>query len=350
MKAAVLRALGQPLDIVDGIEVPALKAGQVLVKIFYTGVCHSQLMEASGARGPDRFLPHLLGHEATGEVVDLGPDVTKVRRGDRVVLGWIKGDGLDAGGTQYRRGNEVINAGGVTTFSDYTVCSENRVVPLPAGVPPDIGVLFGCAVPTGAGIVLNTVRPPPGSTVAVIGLGGIGLSALAATNAFRCGLVIAVDTEPEKLALARTLGATHTINAATEDVVEAIRTATGGKGVDFAVEAAGSARTIEMAFDAVRRGGGRCVFASHPPADQRIALDPFELICGKHIEGSWGGDSRPDRDVPVYAEHYRSGRFPLDAFVRDRYTLDDINRAMDDLANRRIVRALVEIAPPDGSV
>jgi len=347
LKAAVLRKLGQPLDIVDGIALPVLKPGQVLVKIFYSGVCHSQLMEASGARGPDRFLPHLLGHEATGEVVDLGPGVTKVRVGDRVVLGWIRGDGLDAGGAQYRCGDEIINAGGVTTFSEFTVASENRVVPLPAGVPLDIGVLFGCAVPTGAGIVLNTVKPPPGSTVAVIGLGGIGLSALAATNVFQCAQVIAVDTEPSKLELARTLGATLVIDASKEDVVATIRAATGGKGVDFAVEAAGSARTIEMAFDAVRRGGGRCVFASHPPAEHRVCLDPFELISGKRIEGSWGGDSHPDRDVPIYARHYLDGRFPLAQFVRDRYTLDDVNRAMDDLANRRIVRALIEIATPE---
>ena len=161
IRAAVLTKLGNPLEIIEGIEVPELRPGQVLVKVSYAGVCHSQLMEARGKRGDDPFLPHMLGHEGTGVVVEIGEGVTKVKVSDHVVLGWIKGEGADAGGTKYMAPNgQIINSGGVTTFSDYTVVSENRLVPLPEGTPDDLGVLYGCALPTGMGIVLNEISNP----------------------------------------------------------------------------------------------------------------------------------------------------------------------------------------------
>lgn len=347
-KAAVLVAPGQPLALWDDVEVPPLARGQVLVRVAYSGVCHSQLMEASGQRGPDPWLPHLLGHEATGEVLAAGDGVAKVRPGDRVILTWIKSEGLEAGGSRYRRGDTLINAGGVTTFSEYTVVSENRCVPLPPGVPLDVGSLFGCALMTGAGIVFNTMRPPAGRSLAVFGVGGIGLSALMAARLSGCDPLIAVDVEPAKLALAREFGATHLIDARDTDPVTAIRDLTGGAGADYTVEAAGLTRTIEQAFEAVRRGGGLCVFAGHPAAGGRIGLDPFELICGKRIEGSWGGECRPDRDVPRLAQLYTQGNLPLERLITHRYRLDDINHALSDLAAHRVGRALVEIAPPGG--
>lgn len=343
MKAVVLHVLNEPLRIVSGIEIPALRPGQVLVRVAYSGVCHSQLMEARGKRGPDRYLPHLLGHEATGTVEAIGTGVTKVRVGDRVVLGWIRGSGIEAGGTVFMQGEERINAGAITTFSDLTVVSENRCVPLPEGVPMDVGVLFGCAVPTGAGIVTNTLRPHDGSTVAVFGLGGIGMSALMATQLFRCSRVIAVDVEQQKLDLARDFGATDTVNSAQVDPILAIREMTDGHGVDYSIEAAGHTRTIEQAFATVRKNGGRCVFASHPEAGAKIALDPYDLISGKRIEGSWGGGCDPDRDIPRFAELYRTGKLPLEKLISRRYTLDQINDALDDLEHRRIGRPLVVI-------
>lgn len=343
MKAAVLYELGQPLQIAGNISVPALKRGQVLVRFAYSGVCHSQLMEARGMRGPDRFLPHLLGHEGSGFVEAIGQDVTKVRPGDGVIVGWIKGAGLDAGGTVYRRDEEIINSGGVTTFSEYAVVSENRCVLLPEGLPMDVAVLFGCAIPTGAGIVMNTLEPAAGSSIAVFGLGGIGLSALMAAQLYSCKQVIAVDVEKSKLDLAKNFGSTAEINAAHDDPVTAIMDLTGGRGVDYSVEAAGQTRTIEQAFKVVRSQGGRCVFASHPEFGAKICLDPFDLICGKQIEGSWGGASNPDRDIPRLVELYRSGRMPLEKLITRRYTLEGINEALDDLEQRRVGRPLIVI-------
>lgn len=342
-KGAVLYETNRPLQLESGIEVPDLAAGQVLIKLAYAGVCHSQVMEARGGRGIDRYLPHLLGHEGTGVVVDAGPNVDKVRSGQRVVLGWMKGTGADVPSTRYRQGNDVINAGAVTTFNEYAVVSENRCTPLPDGVPMDVGVLFGCAVPVGAGIVTNTIQPTPGSTVAVFGLGGVGLSALMTCRLYDCSQVIAVDVAPEKLELAARLGATMTIDAAQQDPVAEIRRATGGAGVDYGIEAAGLTRTIEQAFEATRRFGGLCVFASHPRSGERISLDPFELICGKRLVGSYGGDSNPDRDIARLADLYRAGRLLLDAMFTRRYTLDEINLALDDLEQRRSLRPLIEI-------
>jgi len=345
MKAAILRTLGAPLNVCDDLAFDAPARGQVLVRLAYSGVCHSQLMEVRGHRGADPYLPHLLGHEGTGMVVSVGEGVTKVVAGDLVVLGWIKGTGLDASGTRYSCRGETVNAGGVTTFNQFALVSENRVVPLPEGVPLDVGVLFGCALPTGAGIVINDLDPRPNATFAVFGLGGIGMSALIATQLYEPATVIAVDVSDEKLALAREFGATVTINSTTTDAVAEIRRLTGGAGVDYAVEASGRGEVIEAAFDAVRRGGGLCVFASHPRQGVRISLDPYELICGKQIRGSWGGGCKPDRDIPRFGALYREGRLPLEKLLTHRYTLDQINEALDDLEHGRVGRPLIEIDP-----
>lgn len=345
MKAAVLSRLNEPLDVVSGIECEAPGRGQVLVKLAYSGVCHSQLMEARGRRGADAYLPHLLGHEGTGKVIKVGEGVCKVKPDDLVVLGWIKGCGLDGGGVRYRCAcmPQDINAGGVTTFNEYALVSENRIVPLPAGVPLDVAVLFGCAVPTGAGIITNDLRPAPGSSVAVFGLGGIGMSALMATMLFACAKVIAVDVSADKLALAASFGATHTINAMQADPVSEIRALTGGLGVDYAVEASGQVSVIEQAFASVRRGGGVCVFASHPEHGKHVSIDPYELICGKQIRGSWGGGSNPDRDIPMFAKLYLEGRLPLEKLITKRYPLEAINEALDDLEHHRVGRPLIQI-------
>jgi S-(hydroxymethyl)glutathione dehydrogenase/alcohol dehydrogenase len=344
MKAAVLYHTGQPLVVEDGIEIPELRPEQVLAKLAYSGVCHSQLMEARGYRGDDRHLPHLLGHEGSGVVIDVGAKVKKVKPGDYIILGWIKGEGHDiVGGTRYQKGDTIINAGPVTTFNEYGVVSENRCVKLPDGIPLDIAVLFGCAIPTGAGIVFHEIRLMPENSIAVFGLGGIGLSALMAILLFECRTVIAVDIEGDKLQLAKHFGATHVIDSSKENPVEAIRQITGGRGVDYSIEAAGIAKTIEQAFLSVRTQGGRCVFASHPRTGETIKLDPFDLISGRQIIGTWGGSCKPDEDLPRFARIYSEGKLPLEQLLSHRYSLENINQALDDLEKRKVVRALIEI-------
>lgn len=342
MKAAVLYACGQPLRVVDGIKVPPPGPGQVHVKLAFSGVCRSQLMEVQGGRGADPYLPHLLGHEGSGTVLAVGEGVKKVVPGDRVVLGWIKGEGLNAPGPKYMLDGKPINAGAVTTFNTEAVVAENRCVGLPDGVPLDIATLFGCAVPTGAGMAMNEILVAPGSHAVVFGLGGIGMIAVMALKAMNCASIIAVDIEQGRLAAARELGATATVDAKAKDPVAEVHRLTNGLGADYAIDAAGQVRTIEQAFDSVRKFGGQCVFASHPESGQRLSLDPHDLISGKIIKGSWGGGSRPDIDVPRFAELYRAGKLPLEHLVGRRYTLDEVNVALGDLSAGRVMRPLID--------
>ncbi len=348
LKAAILVKTGHDVKIEVGIGLPELKTGQVLVKIHYAGVCHSQLMEARGARGEDAYLPHFFGHEGTATIVETGPDVTKVKPGDKVILGWIKASGIDGGPTQYTGPNgEIINSGAVTTFSSYSVISENRLVLKPPNTPMDLAVLYGCALPTGAGLVFNELKPQEQSKIAIVGLGGIGLSALMAAKQFAPKQLIAIDIEDQKLALSKELGATHCIKADAGDLVEQVYSLTDGQGVDYAVEAAGLVKTIELGFDLIKRNGGELIFASHPKAGDKISIDPFELICGKSIRGTWGGSSSPDKDIPLLDEMYAQGKLNLEPLLSHRYPLEHINQALNDLESRKIVRALLEISPED---
>jgi S-(hydroxymethyl)glutathione dehydrogenase / alcohol dehydrogenase len=342
MRAAVLGELGKPLEILDGIVVPELCHGQVLVKLAYSGVCHSQIMEVSGGRGTDSWLPHMLGHEATGRVVSTGSGVSKVATGDMVVLGWIKGQGCNVAGCQYSHKGRVINAGSVTTFSDYSIVSENRLVKLPTGVPLDLGVLFGCAVLTGAGLILNEIKLETSDSVAVFGLGGIGLSALMTARMYNVKL-IAVDISSKKLELAKKLGADHVINSREISPVERIKEITEA-GAVYCLECSGQASVIEQAFLSSDPQSGTTIFASHPLSGEKISLDPHHLIAGRSIRGSWGGASIPDRDVPRIAALWQAGKLPLEHLISSRrYSLDEVNEALDDLAKGIALRPIIEL-------
>jgi S-(hydroxymethyl)glutathione dehydrogenase/alcohol dehydrogenase len=344
MSAAVLWKTGDPLSIENNIKIPQLERGQVLVKIAYSGVCRSQLMEVQGARGEDKYLPHLLGHEGSGQVVAIGAGVSKVSEGEWVILGWIKGNGIDALGAKYKLGDKVINSGAVTTFSNYSIVSENRLVLCPKDTPRDIATLFGCALPTGAGMVINEIKPKINSTIAIIGLGGVGLSALIAAKISNCRKIIAVDISNEKLNLAKQLGATDAINPLNVNVENTIMDITNGDGVDYSVEAAGRIETIELSFKLIKHKGGKCIFASHPEKGKKISIDPFELISGKTISGSWGGGVRPDEDIPKLSKLFNIANIPLNTLITKRYRLEQINEALTDLSEGRVFRPLIEMS------
>ena len=340
-RAAVLRESGGDLEIVQ-IARPMLVSGQVLVALDYSGVCRSQLMEVRGLRGPDAWLPHLLGHEGVGTVDEVGPDVTKVAVGDRVVVGWIKGEGAESAPPAFMTvSGEPINSGRVTTFSEYTVVSENRVYRQPAEVDDRSAVLFGCALLTGAGMVLNEARPAAGESVLISGLGGIGLAALIATKGLSA-TVVAADPDPEKRGLAYELGATWVVDPLAGDLSEQVREHFPS-GVDVAIDAAGTSAGIEAAFGCVRYEGGRLVFASHPPAGERISLDPHDLIKGRTIRGSWGGACRPDEDIPRLARAINDAGTSLDFMTPRTYTLEEVNQALDDVEAHRAIRPIIDL-------
>lgn len=341
--AAVLRRLAQPL-VIESLALPELGPGMVEVEITFSGVCRSQYLEVRGLRGNDPYLPHTLGHEGSGVVRNIGSGVTKVQPGDRVVLTWIQGAGMNVPSIKYTSETGPVNSGGVSTFMTSAVVAENRVVPIDDEVPLDIAALLGCAVPTGAGAILNTANVTPGTSVAVFGAGGVGLCAIAAARAVDAGLIIAVDVTADKLELARAMGATELVNAWEEDVPQAIKDLTGGVGVDFAVEAAGRTDAMETALASTRAGGGVCVLAGNPPHGERITIDPFELIHGKRLIGTTGGGTDPDQDIPRYSRMISEGTLELSPLLDRSYPLARINDAFDDMESGKTGRAMIDMS------
>ena len=339
--AAVLFETKKPLEITE-LTIPELKEGQVLVKVAYSGLCHSQLNEIRGKKGEDRWLPHTLGHEGSGEVMNAGPGVTKVKSGDRVILTWITADGMNAEPISYLHNGTKVNSGPVSTFSNYTVASENKLIRIPSDMPLDIASLMGCAFPTGAGIILNTLKAGPENSIAVIGTGGIGMSAVIGAGIAGCKQVIAVDISEFKLNMAKEAGATDRVNSKKENLVDAVMKLTGSRGVDFVVEAAGTKHTMEQAI-ALIHNKGTVVIAGNLAQGERIEIDPFDLIKGKKIIGTWGGETRPDEDIPKYIDMYKNSGLDLSKMITNFYRLEDINRAFDELEEGKVGRALVEM-------
>ncbi|MEA1960382.1 MAG: zinc-binding dehydrogenase [Bacillota bacterium] len=344
-KAAVLYETKKPLQI-EELTIPELQSGQVLVKIAYSGICRSQLNEIQGLKGKDNYLPHTLGHEGSGIVEEIGDSVSKVKLGDHVVLTWIKGEGADMPFTLYKKADgSTVNSGAISTFMTKAVVSENRLVKIPPEMPLREAALLGCAIPTGAGIVLNTLKAQSGNSFAIFGVGGIGLSAVLASSLMNDTIIIAVDIFDCKLKLARDVGATHLINAGKEDPLAAILKITDGRGVDYAIEAAGLCGTMEKAFRAVRDNGGRCVLAGNLSQGEKISFDPFDLIKGKQIIGTWGGETNPDEDISKYIKWYMSGKMKLSKLITNEYQLENINEAFDDLGRGKAGRSLIKMKP-----
>jgi S-(hydroxymethyl)glutathione dehydrogenase/alcohol dehydrogenase len=337
--AAVLVEINKPLEFME-LEIPALRAGQVLVKILHSSICQTQINEICGHKGEDRYIPHTLGHEGSGVVLEIGLNVTKVKPGDHVVVSWIKGQGMDVPGTQYSSKNGVVNSGAVSTFMTHAVISENRLVPM-KDFPMDIASLLGCAVPTGAGIVLNNLKARAGQSIAVCGAGGIGLSAIMMAKALGCNPIIAIDIQPHKLEMAHDCGATAMI-LANKNPVQKILDLTGGIGVDYSVECAGKIETMEMGFEATKKNGGRFVIAGNLKKGQKISLDPFDLICGKSIVGTWGGETDLDQDLLAYAELFRAAKLPLQKLVSHHFPLQDINKAIHLMKMGATTRVLLQ--------
>lgn len=340
--AAVLVETGRQLVLAE-LDVPSLKPGQVLVDVAFTSVCHTQLLESRGYRGKDPYLPHCLGHEGTGTVADVGPDVMKVRAGDRVILSWIKGSGAEVTGTTYGWNGRIVNAGAVTTFIRQSVVSENRLTCLPEGVAMRDAVMLGCAVPTGLGAVLNVARPTSGQSAAVFGIGGVGICAVAGAALAGCDPIVAVDIRADKLQLARMAGATHTVLVTETDPVKEVARACQG-GADFAIECTGRPDVMAQALQSVRPRGGVAIIVGNARHGERLMIDPRELNLGKRLLGTWGGDSVPDRDYARYAELIARGKLDLAPLLSSSYPLDQINKAMDDLEAGRVLRPVIDLA------
>ncbi len=339
-RAAILVQQRAPLVVADDVELPALGAGQVLVKVAFSGICGKQLDELSGRRGADPFLPHCLGHEGAGVVVEAGPGVRRVKPGDHVVLHWMKATGIDAAPPSFRWNGTTVNAGCVTTFNEYTVASENRLTPIPADVPLDVATLFGCAVLTGLGIVFNNAELKPGQSIAVFGVGGVGMNVLQGAMLVNAYPIVAVDLHDDKLERAKAFGATHTINAAREDVAQRLQELSAGRGVDAAVETTGATPVRELAYTATSPTG-RTIFAGVPLQAERITIDSFPLHFGRRVLGVHGGDTKPDADIPRYLQLYRRGKLFLEQQITHRYPLEAVNDAIAQVREGHAGRCLL---------
>lgn len=341
--AAVLVEPQKPLVLAE-LEIPELRPGQVLVKIAVSGVCHTQLLEWQGYRGEDPYLPHCLGHEASGSVLDVGPGVSKVKQSDQVILSWIKGSGANVPGTVYQWGHRPVNAGGITTFSEHAVISENRLTVIPEDISLRDAALLGCAVATGVGAVFNTAQAAPGQSIAIFGCGGIGLCAIAGAAIAGCVPIIAIDILPQKLELALQMGATHSIDASQTDPVAAIQEICAG-GLDSAIEASGRPQVMVQALTSVRSQGGIAIVIGNARHGEYISLDPGQFNAGKQLRGTWGGDTHPDRDFPRYCKLLRSGKLKLDLLTSKVYRLREINEALKDLKTGKVARPLIDMMP-----
>lgn len=335
MKAAILTELRKPLVIAD-VEVPqTLGVGQVLVEIHYSGICGSQLGEIDGSKGDDKYLPHLLGHEASGIVLAIGAGVRQVREGDKVVLHWRKGLGIEAQTPLYTSAGRTINAGWITTFNEYAIVSENRVTAIPADSDMQVAALFGCAVTTAFGVVENNAKLRIGESVVVFGAGGIGLNIVQAAALVSAYPIVAVDLYDNKLELARQMGATHVVNSRKADARKRILEVVGHAGVDSFIDNTGRPDIIEMGYQ-LTKPQGRVTLVGVPSKGNEIKIYSLPLHFGKGLSGSHGGEAVPHIDIPRFQQLFQHGRIQLRNLITDFYPLERINEAIDRMRDGSI--------------
>jgi Zn-dependent alcohol dehydrogenase len=372
MKAAILNEMGRsrpyansrPL-VVEDVSLDPPGAGELLIKIKATGLCHSDLSVINGDR--PRPMPMVLGHEAAGEVQECGAGVTDLKPGDQVVMVFVPSCGscipcmegrpaLCEPGIRANTAGTLLNGArrlrfhetpiyhhiGVSGYAEYAVVSRRSAIKVDNSLPAHIAALFGCAVLTGVGAVVNTAKVPAGSSVAVVGLGGVGLSALLATDLVGAAEIIAVDTNSEKLEVASRLGATRTVMAG-PDAVKEVQDLTGG-GVDFAFEMASSVTALQLAF-AITKRGGNTITASLPHPDHRFSIPAVQLTAEERtLKGSYLGSCIPARDIPRFIALYQRGKLPVNKLLSEIVSLEELNEAFDRLADGRSIRQIMKIA------
>jgi Zn-dependent alcohol dehydrogenase len=367
VRGAVLREMGLPTPYaesrplqVEELELAPPGPGELLVRIRAAGLCHSDLSVIDGSR--PRVMPMLLGHEATGSVVESNAPGFAV--GDVVACAFVPACGTCApcaegrpalcepgalantAGTLLSGARRLSSTGplhhhlGVSGFADHAVISARSAVKIDPSLPPEIAALFGCAVMTGVGAVVNTAQVRAGRSAVVFGLGGVGLSALLGAVLVGAHPIVAMDVVPSKLALAQELGATAVVDARSSDAVEQVREATAG-GADYAFETVGSAKVLEQAYAATRRGG-TTVTVGLPHPSQMFSVPAVSLVAEERtVEGSYLGSSVPSRDIPRYVALYRAGRLPVDRLLTATVGLDDLNQAFDELAAGASIRQVL---------
>jgi S-(hydroxymethyl)glutathione dehydrogenase / alcohol dehydrogenase len=342
-RAAILAQSRAPL-VVDEIALPeALDAGQVLVRVLYTTICGAQINEIDAMKGPDRFLPHLLGHEASAEVIEIGPGVTTVAPGDTVVLHWRPSRGIQSRTPAYQWRGEKLNAGWVTTFNEYAVISENRMTVVPKDFDLRVAPLLGCAVTTAAGVVNNDAHLKIGESVVIFGVGGVGLNVVQFAALAGGYPIVAVDLIDHKLEMARARGATHTLNStgmSAGEVSDAIRDIVGRDGPDKIIETTGVKPVIENAYELTHKDGS-LVLVGVP--HEKVTINTLRVHFNMVLTGSEGGSAHPHIDIPRIIRLIKAGRLSFDGIITDEFALDDINPAFDLVRSGKAGRVLIRV-------
>jgi S-(hydroxymethyl)glutathione dehydrogenase/alcohol dehydrogenase len=334
MKAAVLVEIDKPLAIKE-VELTELKVGQVLVKVLVSGLCGAQLHEIRGHKGNAKFLPHLMGHEGCGIVHEVGPGVTTVKVGDKVVMHWRPGTGIEAPFPSYVMDGKTMSSGKVTTLSEYSIVSENRLTTVPQETPPELCAILGCALTTAMGIIDNEVDLKFGESVAVIGTGGVGLNLIQAASMKSACPIIAVDNNSSKKDLCLEMGAQEFYTSIDE---------ISGK-VDIIIDTTGIPEVISKGIS-ILSNTGRMVLVGQPAPGKFVevmnAVNLFNGV-GQSIKATQGGKTNPNEDIPRYVKLHQNGLLDISKLVTHTFTLDEVNDAFDLLKTGNAGRIMIKI-------
>ena len=344
MLAAILTQTKSPLEIAELKMPDRLAFGQVHVRVHYSGICGAQLNEIEAAKGEDKFLPHLLGHEGSGTVLAVGEGVKRVRAGDHVVLHWRQSAGLQCDPPKYGWNGRTVNAGWVTTFNDEAVISENRLTVIPQDFDLRLAPLFGCAVTTAVGVVNNDAQVKIGQSVVIFGIGGVGLNIAQAARMVSANPVVGVDLVDNKLSMAREWGLTHAFNSRTEGdgLEQKIRGIVGPGGADVVVDTTGNARVIELAYS-LTHADGRTILVGVPRKGDNVSIYTLPLHFKKILKGSHGGSVSPDIEIPRLINLVRTGTMRLDGLVTHTFPLEQVNEAIAALKSGEAARVLLDM-------
>ncbi|MBI49379.1 MAG: hypothetical protein CL850_03720 [Crocinitomicaceae bacterium] len=312
---------------------PKPKKNQLLVKILYTSICASQIMEYKGLRGYDKWLPHAFGHEAVGIIVSIGKNIKKFKVKQKIILSWIRKKGSEVSGKIMYGKKNHFNYGPITTFSSYTLVSQNSAFPIPKNIKIKSASLFGCAIPTGMGMVLNEAKPKKKNRCAIIGFGGVGVFVLFALKFLKITNITVIDTNDNKLRIAKYYGIKNLINPKKNKKIYG--------NFDFIFESTGQSKSIENSIKLLKNSG-KIFFASHPAKNQKINLDPHELIKGKKIYGSWGGKSNLRRDIPRFNKILSNMKINIDKFC-SYHSFDKIIDLIKNFNNSNNTRSIIKM-------
>ena len=341
MKAAILVESRKALEVAD-IKLPEqLAYGQVHVKIHFSGICGAQINEIEAAKGPDKFLPHLLGHEASGTVLRIGPGVKTVKQGARVVLHWRPSAGIQSEAPKYDWNGRTVNAGWVTTFNEEAFISENRLTVIPDTFPLRLAPIFGCAITTATGVVNNDAQVKIGQSVVIFGCGGVGLNIAQAADLVSANPIVGVDILDNKVELGLRWGLTHAFNSTkTSDIHQKILEIVGARGADVVIDTTGISRVIEMAYE-LTSPDGKTILVGVPR--EKVSIYTLPLHFKKILKGSEGGGVVPDVEIPRLIRLMDRGRLKLDGLYTHEFSLDDINEAIRVFRSGEAGRVLINM-------